>query len=257
MIEPNRIIQIEGDGLLPPVYEPQIPADIRPNEIVRVVPPCPPWVVKNAADMIAVFEGRSPEDHRYWRIGETYERRLPSLERWEGDPGLPLLAGRGLGLDKIPDSTVLHYESPAKRIRYPDYQDFLDFMIVSDRLLQLWQEVDPDAIVAKPIIIKGRDGEVASDRHFVVDVVRNLAAIDLANSIVQYRGPVNGYPAHYAGTVSTRIRDDLDPSFHIFREKFFNAEGGGSVIVSDTMRQHMDAVRPKLVNTAFSACAMS
>jgi hypothetical protein len=257
MIEPNRIIEIEGSGLLVPTYEPQIPAGIRPGEVVRVVPPCPPWRATSAADVTAIFDGQSPEDHRYWYLGESYDRKLPYVDRWEGDPGKPSRAGLGLGLERILASTVLHLSAPSGKVRFPDFRQHAGLLIVSDRLLELWRRIDPSAIMATPVIIKGSDGQIVSDHHSFVDVVRNLAAIDIANSIVQYRGPHSGYPAHFAGTVSSRIRDDLDPSFGIFRQKLFGSDGGNRIIVSAMMRKHMDALRPKLSNVDFRACGMS
>ncbi|PAX07885.1 imm11 family protein [Sphingomonas lenta] len=255
MIDPDRIIRIEGEGLLPPAYEPQIPAGMREDEKVRVIPPCPPWRSQTAAELVDVFHGRSPQDQRYWFFREAYESKLPDGMTWEGDPGpgQPHF-GSGCGLDRVPDNSVFRFHTSTARIKMPDLWNYRGMLVMSGRLLELFREVDADALVWKRLLIRGKDGGTVPGDFYLVDVVRNIPAIDIANSIVEYRGPSGPYPPALVGYVSCRVRDDLDPSLHVFRQTKFGLSGGYRVIVSAALRRRLLDIKPSLTNMHFTAC---
>lgn len=187
MILPDRVIEVPGTGLLPPVYEPQIPARMRGDERVRVIPPSPPWGVRNAADVSAPFDDVSSKDQRYWFLRDAYKRELPHGLEWAERPG-PGRWGDGLGLDLLANGTTFRFSAPASLIKLPSMWEPFGAvaMVVSRRLLDVLRALDADAIVSRTLVIRGRDNELVSDEYAIVDVVRNLAAIDIANSIIDY-----------------------------------------------------------------------
>lgn len=255
-MDPNRIIHIEGDGLLPPAYEPQIPADIKEDERVRVIPPSPPWRAVTSDDIILKMSGKSPQDQRYWFFHEAFERKLPPYE-WEGNPryvtGIKLY-GTGEGLDHVPDGTIFRFNTKKTGIALPDLWSGFGLMIMEQRLLDLFIANDPDAIAYRSVSFQNNSGDIISNDYSIVDVVRNIPAVDIANSIVDYRGPQSGYPAFLAKYVSIRIRSDLDPAIHVFRQQGFAGSGNGQVIVSNEFRTRLEEIRPAFKNIRFAAC---
>lgn len=255
MILPDRVIEVPGKGLLPPVYEPQIPAGMREDERVRVIPPSRPWGARNVADVNALFDGISPEDQRYWFLRDAYERKLPHGLEWAEMP-MPGRWGDGLGLDLLENGTTFRFSAPASRIKLPSmWQPFGEVaMVVSRRLLDVLRALDADAIVSRTLVIRGRDNELVGDEYSIVDVVRNLTAIDIANSVIDYHGPSGGYPPTLSGYVSSRIRDDLDEDVAIFRQRSFTSNGGRMVIVSAKVRRALETASPSFSNMRFDAC---
>ncbi|WP_242117877.1 imm11 family protein [Sphingomonas lacusdianchii] len=255
MILPDRVIEVPGTGLLPPVYEPQIPARMHEDERVRVIPPSAPWGVRNAADVSAPFDNVASKDQRYWFLRDAYERELPHGLEWAERPA-PGRWGDGLGLDLLANGTTFRFSAPASRIKLPSmWEPFGGVaMVVSRRLLDVLSALDAGAIVSRTLVIRGQDNELVSDEYAIVDVVRNLAAIDIANSIIDYHGPSGGHPPHLSGYVSSRIRDDLGEEIAIFRQRSFASNGGRMVIVNAKVRQALNSASPRFSNMRFDVC---
>lgn len=252
---PDRIVTIPGEGLLPACYEPQIPLDIKENERVRVIPPSPPWRPVSSEDLILVMEQKSPQDQRYWFIGSAHEERLPSFE-WDFAPhAKSKVLGFGEGLDSLPDDTVIKIDAPATKISLPDlWEPFGDqFMVASARLKAFIEAQSQNSIDSRRVIIRDSENSEIS-RYYFIDVIKNISAIDIANSIVDYRGAVRHHPPRLQKYVSSRIRGDIDPDLHIFRQKSFSGSGGYMVIVDDGFRAALIAQNPMLSNIRFDAC---
>lgn len=255
-LDPTREITLPGDGLLPASAEPLPPPDIRVGEIVRVLPPAPPWKPSTREDVIALSRKEElPQlDRRYWRIRDAYQADLSAIGRWTNDPGpgLPPF-GMGGGLDRVPDPVTFDLRARLPEPR-ADLWEGHGVLVVSTRLLRLLEEIDGAAIVHKPVELRGRGGEIAGEYHFV-DVVRKEWAVDFANSVVDYHGGsiYEGsreppYPIVYK---SVRFRDDLDPSSHIFRQATARAGRGTGCFVSNALKERIEAMTPEVRNVAF------
>lgn len=255
-IDPNRIIHVEGEGLLPPAYEPQFPADLKGNERVRVFPPSPPWHAVTSDDIILKMAGKSPQDERYWFFDEAFERKLPPSD-WEGNPWKATgrkTYGSGRGLDDVPDGTILRFATRAKKVALPDLWSGYGLMIMSTRLLDAFYAKDRDAIVGRQVILLNSEGDALSEDYYLVDIVRVIPAIDIPNSVVDYCGPSFGQHAFLSKYVSSRVRDDLDPNWHVFRQTGFFGTGCGQPIVSLEFRKYLQETKPFVRNISFNAC---
>lgn len=252
---PDRVISIPGEGLLPPCYEPQIPADIKENERVRVIPPSPPWRPVSSDDIILVMEEKSPQDERYWFFGSAHEEKLPAFDWDFQSESKSKQLGSGNGLSSVPSDTIIRFAAHASEIRLPDL--WAPFggqaMLVSKELLHLMAQYDNAALEYRRVMMRSSDDIEISD-YYMVDVINNIHAIDVANSIVDYRGPVRSHPPRLQNYVSSKIRDDLDENFHIFRQKSFSGTGGYMVIVSKAFRDELISATPKFTNIRLDAC---
>lgn len=253
----SRVIRIPGEGLLPPSTDPLPPADLKHEECVCVVPPCPPWQPRTAAEVAAPYTGVPlPDlDTRYWRLEAKDDPVLRSLQYdWENPPLNPTWFGRGEGLDALPDLSIFRLRSAKKKISLPDFWKGANIFIAGPRLLDLLLKEDSEAIVHKPICFVSIEGEELSrDCHFV-DVVRNQKAVDYANSVIDYVGGPKYEESETQSVsvsfVSARIVDDLSPSIQLFRQA--NLYGGGrGYFVTDQLRRKIEAVSPAIRNISF------
>jgi hypothetical protein len=252
---PDRIVTIPGEGLLPACYEPQIPLDIKENERVRVIPPSPPWRPVSSDDLILVMQEKSPQDQRYWFIGSAHEESLPSFE-WDFQSDSRSKAiGSGNGLDPLPNDTTIRFEGHAAKIEVPDlWTPFGDqVMLASKDLLDLMIRYHETAIEHRRVILRTSDRSFIGE-IYVIDVVKNIPAVDIANSIVDYRGSVRNRPPALTGYVSCKIRDDLSENMHVFRQISFSGSGGYLIITSDDFRRAVINAAPQLKNIRFDAC---
>lgn len=255
----DRVIRIPGEGLLPPSVEPLPPADLRPEERVQVIPPCPPWQPRTAAEVAAPYTGLPlPDlDTRYWRLEAKDDPVLRSLEYdWENPPlKNPTWYGRGEGLDTLPDLSIFRLRSARKKkINLPDFWMGANIFIANSRLLDLLLREDSEAIVHKPISFLSVEGEeVSRDYHFV-DVVRNQKAVDYANSVIDYVGGPKyegeSSPSVSVTYVSSRIVNNLDANIQIFRQAELYG-GGRSFFVADQLRRRIEAASPSVRNISF------
>jgi hypothetical protein len=254
---PTREIRLPGEGLLPPSTKPLPPADIRPNERVRVIPPCPPWQPQTKEDLVALSKDPNlPQlDRRYWRMQDAFEDQPRGLiVAWKNDPGTGAPRyGSGYGVGRLPDVSVFEVKPEEAGLELPDFFQGNGLFAVSTRLLEILLEADADAIVHKPILFVDAAGTVFDDHHHYIDVVRNVEAVDFANSVVdydagdQYEG--EDLPWISLGYVSSRMVD-LDPQIKIFRQKGLYG-GGRSCFVTDDLKQRIEAVSPPIRNVAF------
>jgi hypothetical protein len=97
-------------------------------------------------------------------------------------------------------------------------------------------------------------GNIFDEGHHYVDVIRNVEAIDYANSIVGYiswdQPKGEKTPWVTASHVSSRIIDNLDPSYRIFRQTNFRG-GGSGCFISDDVKQKIESLSPPIRNIAF------
>lgn len=252
---PDRIIRTSGEGLLPACYEPQIPADIRENERVRVIPPNPPWRPVSADDLIRVLEDNAPQDQRYWFIRSSHEEKLPAFE-WDFQSDCRSeVFGYGNGLNSLQNDTTIRFEGHVAEARVPDlWTPFGDQVLLASKyLLDLMIQFYETAIEYRRIILRASDNSLIGE-IYVIDVVLNIPAIDIANSIVDYRGPVRNRPPALKGYVSSRIRHDLSDDAHLFRQISFSGSGGYLIITSDAFRRAVIDATPRLESIRFDAC---
>lgn len=252
---PDRIIRNSGEGLLPTCYGPQIPADIRENERVRVIPPSPPWRPVSADDLIRVLEDNAPQDRRYWFIRSAHEEKLPAFE-WDFQSECrSKVFGSGNGLTSLPNDTTIRFKSHATKAKVPDlWTPFGDQVLLASKyLLDLMIQFHENALEHRRVTLRASDNSLIGE-IYVIDVVLNIPAIDIANSIVDYRGPVRNRPPALKGYVSCRIRDDLSDDVHLFRQISFSGSGGYLIITSDAFRRAVINSAPRLENIRFDAC---
>lgn len=256
---PDRVVQLPGHGLLPPSPEPLPPPDIQLEERVRVVPPCPPWQPRDAIETGAWRRNPSafPFDGRYWVFRERRGKHpTDALFAWKNDPGAGQPAyGSGGGVDRIPDPALFEFKPRKRKGGLPDLWEGYGLFHVSTRLLDILLEWDADALAHRRIVMREPGGEVFDEDHHFLDVVRNIPAIDYANSIVHYQGAEiyqgERYPPRPAHHSSVRLLDDIDPSFHLFRPAR-SIWGGLSAIVSDALKRRLEKVKPALRHIEFS-----
>lgn len=261
-LNPTRTIHLPGEGLLPPSPEPMVPPDIGIKEIVRVVPPQPPhFPTKDEAYELAKNPSLPLFDRRYWKFKDALSQHPTSLRQiWVNNPGVAGMYGMGRGLDCVAE--VIEFAVDGAKRKLPDLWESYGLFIVSTRLLDLLRDIDPDAIVHRPIVMRDKAGELIDDEHHLMDVVRNIWAVDFANSIIDYRGSGRGadgraYPPTVSGYPSVRILGDLDPGFHIFRQvkdpRLWGPIGGGGsgCFVSDELKGHFETIKPKIRNLEF------
>jgi hypothetical protein len=253
---PDREIHVPGEGLLPPSTVPLPPADLRPNQRVRVIPPCPPWRVPIDVDPAAVAKDPPPQlDRRYWRMVDSlddYPRGLNII--WRNRPSTPSPFGDGFGVDSLPEPAIFDVTKHSTGNELPDVWEGHGLFYMSGRLLEILIDEDPEAVVHKPIQFRNPNGETLSQDHHLVDVVRTVAAVDYANSIIDYAG-VRYYdgedlPSMSVVYFSSRFVDDINPRFKIFRQKGLYG-GGRSCFVADDLRQKIQALSPPARNIAF------
>ncbi|GEM_PF-2718946 len=252
---PDRIIRTSGEGLLPTCYEPQIPSDIRENERVRVIPPSPPWRPVSADDLIRVFEDKAPQDQRYWFIRSADEEKLPAFE-WDFQSDCrSKVFGSGNGLNSLPNDTNIRFKSQAAKANIPDlWAPFGDQVLLASKyLLDLMIQFHETALEHRRVILRASDNSLIGE-IYVIDVVLNIPAVDIANSIVDYRGQTRNRPPALKGYVSCRIRDDISESVHLFRQISFSGSGGYLMITSDEFRRAVINAVPPLENIRFYAC---
>lgn len=236
----DRSIQMPGNALLPPSRGPLYPADLKDGESVLVRPPVAP----------------SPDDSRYWLMGDAYSQHPTETHfSWKNDPGpgLPVY-GMGHGIDRLPNPSIYQFQPKVRKKGLPDFWEAHGLLVVSTRLLDILLEVDADALVHKPIVMKNLQGEVFDEHHHFVDVIRNIDAVDFANSFIIYEGGGHfregtRYQPRAASFPSVRLLSDIDPSFHIFRHQKC------AVMISDALKRQIGSVKPKFRNLAFRPVA--
>jgi hypothetical protein len=259
-VTPFRTVTIAGEQLLLQACEPQLPADIAFNERVRVVPPRPPWQPASAAE--AVEFRRNPDrfpqfDGRYWRVFENNQHPTDSLWGWVNDPGNGMPGvGNGHGLDRVPPVVEFKFKPKARKLGLPDFWEKAGVFVVSTRLLDVLLDVDPEAIVHRPVVMRDLDDVVFDEDHHLIDVVRVIPALDYANSVIEYRGPEHCrdevLPARVESWVSIRIRADMDESVHLFRQAVHHLPGvGGDFFVSAALKRRLEKMKPKPRNLRF------
>jgi hypothetical protein len=255
---PDRIVEVAGTGLLPPCTQPMPPADIGIEERVQVRPPCPPWQPKDAIEMGELRRNRAafPFDDRYWHFRERHgQHPTDTLFAWKNNPGpgLPVIGGGG-GVDRIPEPAILEFKPRKRKRGLPDLWEGYGLFFMSSRLIDILLEWDAPAIARRSVVMRDPDGNVFDEDHHLVDVVRNIPAVDFANSVVDYYGGQIYHgertPPRTMALVSVRIREDIDPSIHIFRQ--LNSWGTGyGVAVSDSLKRRLENVKPALRHIAF------
>jgi hypothetical protein len=255
---PDRIVEVTGSGLLPTSIQPMPPGDIRLEERVRVIPPSPPWQPKDAIEMGELRRNRAafPVDDRYWRFRERLgQHPTDTLFAWKNNPGpgLPVTGGGG-GVDRIPEPAILEFKPRKRKRGLPDLWEGYGLFFMRSRLLDILLEYDPTAVARRRVVMRDPEGNVFDEDHHLVDVVRNIPAVDFANSVVDYHGGEmhqgERTPPRALTLISVRIREDLDPSIHIFRQ--INSWGTGyGVVVSDALKRRLEKVRPALRHIAF------
>lgn len=251
---PAREILVPGEGLLPPDPQPRPPADLKPEERVRVRPPCPPWQPRDAQEVAALFfDPRLPQqDSRYWRLqvnigaeprgGSSIWLNEPESKMWGGGDGLACLS----------DVNIVEVEPASLVKRMPDLQRFYQCFMIRTRLLRILQAADPAAIDHRPLLLQDSAGATLSEDFHVMDVTSNVDAVDYANSVIDYVGGTEfeGRPSATMTYVSSRIVDDLDPSIQIFRQR--SPYGAGrACFVADAVRRAIEAAKPKIKGLHF------
>lgn len=256
-----RIITVPGDVLLPQNCAPTSVPDIGDAECVRVFPPRPPWSPRDAIERTEAEKApyRLPQfDTRYWRLSEGGQHPTETHSAWENNPGSSLpVVGFGCGLDRVPPVVEFRFKPKTRKLGLPDYWELGGALVISSRVLKLLLEVDPDAIVFRPIRMRDLDNVVFDQDHYLVDVVRIVAAIDYSNSVVQYMGAeeYNGerHPAHVQMVPSARVREDIDPKIHIFRQQPFVAGGlARGCFINDALKRQLAALQPRPRNLRFA-----
>ena len=259
---PNRTIQIAGENLLPPSSKPLPPADIEADEVVQVNPPCPPWAPNSGQEITELLKNPYlPQfDRRYWTFRGGFEGFPEDIEAisWDNEPGpgLPFF-GSGHGMDRVPAEPLFTLRCRSADPLLPDLWEVGGMFVVSRRLLALLLEWDPEAILHRRILMRDPAGELIHDEHYFVDVVRNLWAVDFANSVIKYHGggldQGRRYPPYPIGYPSVRILEGLNSDFHIFRQAWTSrfGEGGVNCIISDALMTRIEAAQPPFTNVRF------
>jgi Protein of unknown function (DUF1629) len=248
-----RRIKIEGTALLPPSPIPIFPEGVEIDEKVVVIPPVPPWKPSNAEESTALYQNPLLQDQRYWHMDDAFEKHPRDLtgNTWVNKPALMGHYGGGVGLQACADPCIFKFPVVAEKIkRWPDFFSYGGIFIVSARLLDIFRSFDEAALDIKPLLVLDKNDQEARPGYCIMDVIRIIDAVDYANSTIRFLGPtlyndelipmkVNGYEA-------VRILDDIDPSFHIFRQRHNGR--GHNVIVSRALKEAIRSAKPKITN---------
>lgn len=256
-----RLVKLSGEKLLPPNCSPIIPEGIADEELVRVIPPLPPWSPADAFEGMEFRKNptRFPQfDDRYWQLAENNQHPTDTLFAWKNNPGSGTpIVGHGCGLDRVPPIAEFKFKPKARKLGLPDYWQMGGVLVISSRILELLREVDASAIDYRPVRMSDLSGNVFDQDHFLVDVTRVVWAVDFANSTVEYHGAetYNGErSAARAGRVlNARFRDDMDSGWHIFRQRLSDVDDFASsrCFVSKPLKRRLESLRPKPRNLRF------
>jgi hypothetical protein len=248
-----RPMKIEGTSLLPPSPVPIFPEDVAIDEKVVVIPPVPPWKPSNAEESTALIKDPSLQDQRFWKMNDAFERHPKDLSgAWVNEPAISGHYGGGVGLQACPSPCTFKFPVIAEKMkRWPDFFYYGSIFIVSARLLDILRSFDEAALDIKPLLALDKNDQEVRQGYFMIDIVRIIDAVDYANSSIVYHGPTlyNGelLPTKFWSYQSVRILDDIDPSFHMFRQRIDN-RAHGSVIVSRALKEAIRSAKPKITN---------
>lgn len=247
-----RRIKIEGTALLPPSPVPIFPEGVEIDEKVVVIPPVPPWKPSNAEESTALIKDPSLQDQRYWKMNDAFERHPKDLSgAWVNEPAISGHFGGGVGLQACPSPCVFKFPVAAEKLkRWPDFFYYGSIFIVSVRLLDILRSFDEAALDIKPLLALDKNDQEVRQGYYMIDIVRIIDAVDYANSTVRFLGPTlyNGelIPMKVNGYEAVRVLDDIDPSFHIFRQRHNGR--GYSVIVSRALKEAIRSAKSKITN---------
>jgi hypothetical protein len=202
------------------------------------------------------LKGIAPQERRVWVpdtrpvVGDNRFLKMrhelilpPGKYIWENPPSEEAFesGGAGYGFSTITEKPIMRIDT-GKSLTSFDLWEWSDRWIVSQRALELFQKFDADAIAAIEIDIAHISGERYLHPVYWMDVTRGLHMFDVLHSNIIFTGFEAGQ-FYSVRTGAAQIRNDIDPTVHVFRE------GGrsGAVMISRVLRSAIEDEKLKKV----------
>lgn len=120
------------------------------------------------------------------------------------------------------------------------------FLYASERVVEIFRQLDPDAIATCPIDWRLRDGTPLDQQYYFLDILRVIPAIDFANSRLLFRPDTEG-GNYIADAEPLRFKPDIPEHYHVFRDARFKMR----IFYSRTLCERLAALDPPLDNIKF------
>lgn len=232
----------EGE-LAPPSAVPVPPPGLtKLGQTARYVPPSMP----------------RPGNNRFWTI-EAWDEPDPDLnwvnynklvdERKDEDRKL-----------RQGDFSMFEKEGPLFTSRRPPLKNMPEFMhwfglpTVSERIFNIFFDLDPNAIRAQPLDFVFKNGEQL--KYYFMHITRIMPVIDYANSWIEYKrsqvraGRDEGEYDRPSNYISVRLMPDIPEEYHCFRHEnphpIFRGSSTADIYISTAIKDRIEALRPKV-----------
>lgn len=248
----ERVIMLKGP-VREPSAVPEMPEGLAREEAVIVYPPVPPEAGAEEGPIAWWLVQQAHKDKRFW-ILSSGERHPRATWTNEPPPGPAWGSGKGRGLDALPETITIQLDREYKRL--PDIFSPMYIPVISKRLLDLFMAADQNAVVAKQVDLRKKDGSPWPEPYFVFDVIRCENVVDWANSVIIYDGPylrgVECMPTRVRCVSTALIRPDVNADMPILRSLRPDTGAASSdILVSDKLKSILEAENPKLTNVSF------
>ncbi|MER9354408.1 DUF1629 domain-containing protein [Mesorhizobium sp. M0187] len=172
-------------------------------------------------------EAKFKKHGKFFQIGPTYRGGSHCLQLENAQALVPpsrILLGPtefgGYGFPEYPETPRLRPEATDYCRPPKDLEDFHCYWLVSERLKDVLQSVDPDGVVFNDCDVFYLSGKPIEPKHYLCDIVRKIDAVDLESSKFRLLIGENG-GVHYdrAGGACFYFKEEIVGDAHIFKQK--------------------------------------